>query len=102
MHASLPQYVALLRRVADDLERTARSGPSRAELQKAPVLMQWSLAQGGMPVLVGIVNGHPRLGPGPIRTSPVFHVSDDRTWARTLSRWYRLGTPASELLRSRN
>jgi hypothetical protein len=38
----------------------------------------------------------PRL-PGenrPIGTSDLWLMSEDRSWARTLSRWYRLGRPA--------
>ncbi|WP_378951240.1 DUF6634 family protein [Mesorhizobium sp. ANAO-SY3R2] len=51
---------------------------------------------GRPPCLAGLSSGHPKL-PGtqrPIRTSDVWLVSQDWGWARTLSRWYRLGRPA--------
>ena len=43
--------------------------------------------------LFGWVTGHPRLGDRRISTSALIHVTEDLQWARTLSRWYRLGVP---------
>lgn len=65
----------------------------------APILDQWNLINRPTPCLVGLSTGHPNL-PGTNReivTSDVWLMSDDLTWARTLSRWYRLGRPASKL-----
>lgn len=42
--------------------------------------------------LTGRVTGHPLLGDTRIRTSALVHVSSDQIWARTLSRWYKLGS----------
>jgi hypothetical protein len=62
----------------------------------APILDHWVMATRMIPCLAGLSSGHPRLvGSGrPITTSDLWLLSDDRTWARTLSRWYRLGRPA--------
>ncbi len=62
----------------------------------APLLDRWLLGNVLTPALVGLSTGHPAL-PGtnrPIATSQVFLMSADMSWARTLSRWYRLGRPA--------
>ena len=63
---------------------------------EAPVLDQWVMARRTIPCLAGLSSGHPRLvGSGrPIATSDLWLMSADRTWARTLSRWYALGRPA--------
>jgi hypothetical protein len=62
----------------------------------APILDRWVLAMSGAPCLAGLSTGHPKLvGENrPISTSDLWLLSKDRTWARTLSRWYRLGRPA--------
>jgi hypothetical protein len=49
--------------------------------------------QGSKLYLTGKVTGHPLLGERLIRTSMLIYISDDSQWARTLSRWYRLGSP---------
>jgi len=61
-----------------------------------PVLEHWKKAVRPIPCLAGLSFGHPRLvGSGrPIITSDVWLISADESWARTLSRWYRLGRPA--------
>jgi hypothetical protein len=43
--------------------------------------------------LVGRVTGHPLQGDRKIATSPVWFADPDGTWARTLSRYYRLAPP---------
>jgi len=46
------------------------------------------------PALAGATTGHPLLGDCPIiRTSELFAIDADRGWARTYSRFYRLGRP---------
>lgn len=60
--------------------------------QHAPNLEDYTLVlQGQKLFLSGVVTGHPRLGTDFVRTSMLIHVTDDEQWARTLSRWYRLG-----------
>jgi hypothetical protein len=77
------------------IERLARGeGPGAAELKRAPLLDSWAVAdRAGLPVLTGIVTGHPRLPDRWwIQTSPLVWLAEDRTAARTISRWYRLGS----------
>jgi hypothetical protein len=46
--------------------------------------------------LVGRVEGHPVLGSRWIRTSQLHHFDELRSFARTLSRYYRLGRRRDE------
>ena len=75
-----------------------RSGASPEDLSdgEPPVLDRWVLGQRPIPCLVGLSSGHPRLlGTGrPIATSDLWLMSAGNSWARSLSRWYRLGRPA--------
>ena len=60
---------------------------------RAPLLDHWTVGGRMVPFLVGLSTGHPLL-PGENRmigTSDLWLMSDDRCWARTRSRWYRLG-----------
>jgi hypothetical protein len=64
----------------------------------APILDRWVFGQRLVPCLAGMSTGHPKL-PGANRligTSDLWLLSEDRSWARTLSRWYRLGRPADQ------
>ena len=89
------QALRRLKALVADLE-AVQSGRSGTVLSDAaPLLDQWDLAQRGAVCLVGRSNGHPLL-PGvgrQIATSDLWLLSADRRWARTLSRWYRLGEP---------
>jgi hypothetical protein len=72
--------------------------PDRLAGGDAPILDRWMLGLKTAPYLAGLSTGHPLL-PGQNRmigTSAVWMMSEDRTWARTLSRWYRLGRPFGE------
>ena len=67
----------------------ARSQPN------APILDEWRFAFRPVPCLEGLSTGHPQL-PGerrPIVTSEIFLISEELGWARSLSRFYRLGRP---------
>ena len=82
-----------LRPLADDLDAIARGRSPKANvLACAPILSKWCFfaAPGGVR-LMGVVDGHPEAGPGPILTSPLYAVDPKLEWARTLSRFYRLG-----------
>lgn len=70
------------------------AGPSRIELAAAPLLEHWRpfrTLHGGT-VLAGYVSGYPVLRNGPMRTSGLLALDPDTSWARTVSRWYRLGS----------
>jgi hypothetical protein len=94
----LATEVERLRALAFDIERVLEGIPPKAIVSEgsAPVLDRWFLANRAAPCLIGLSTGHPRLvGVNrSIATSDVWLMSDDKAWARTLSRWYRLGRPA--------
>ncbi|WP_274629028.1 DUF6634 family protein [Arvimicrobium flavum] len=80
-----------------DMERIHRGVPPEAMAGvDAPVLDRWVLAMRTVPCLAGLSTGHPELvGENRlIGTSALWLLSKDHAWARTLSRWYRLGRPA--------
>lgn len=85
---------AILHVVAD-----AEAGPGKADLANAPALEQWRalLGAGGMPVLWGVVTGHPQIGADFMTTSRLIAIDAAMGWARTVSRWYRLGPPFSKI-----
>lgn len=95
------QHAAL----AADLERL-HSGwtPDEACLDEAPVLSAWRIVQHegeALPSLLGLSTDHPCLGPGRRRVLTSNIVAFDgagELWARTLSRFYRLGHPGGETL----
>jgi hypothetical protein len=86
---------AKLRHLASDLDRIAvAAAPTAAELSQAPLLVDWRVALGfnGL-ALTGFAAGHPRLGTRRVVTSQVWVLDPQLRWARTLSRFYRLGVP---------
>lgn len=75
-------------------------GPTATDLETVPLLDLWQAAVAGdtgMPFLWGYAIGHPLLRNGNITTSPLIALGEDLSWARTRSRWYRLGTPMNEV-----
>jgi hypothetical protein len=90
-----PNLAHRLRVLADDCERLAFGRPvSPILLAKAPILEDWLPTVTPLGVqLVGRVSGHPLHGDRAIATSPVWFADPDGGWARTLSRYYRLGPP---------
>jgi len=79
--------------------KALRDGSLPEELAgvEPPILDRWTPAFGHSVYLVGLSTGHPKLiGENRlISTSELMLVSEDQTWARTLSRWYRLGREVS-------
>lgn len=76
----------------------AEAGPSEADLAEAPVIDRW-LPLFSKPfnlLLWGEVTDHPELGSNFITTSQLLAVNAKAGWARTRSRWYRLGMPFAE------
>jgi hypothetical protein len=89
------ELTACLRGLADDLDRIAAGhAPTPADLDHAPLLVDWrlTLTWNGF-CLTGFAAGHPRLGARTIVTSHLWALDPERRWARTLSRFYRLGVP---------
>lgn len=85
-----------LKRLLCDLDAMALgSGPTVGQINQAPFLEQWVIGNLPAPHLIGLVTGHPeKVGTGrAIRTSQVMVVDDESRWARTLSRFFRLGSP---------
>ena len=93
--ADLRAAAAQARRLADALDRlSADGGPSRADLAEAPILTYWEPVRRFAPALMGVVDGHPTIRPNRSTvTSELFAMDGDALWARTWSRWYRLGAP---------
>lgn len=90
-----PDLACRLRTLADDCERLALGRKVLPILlAKAPLLEDWVPTVTALGVqLVGRVSGHPLHGDSAIVTSPLWFADPDGTWARTLSRYYRLGPP---------
>ncbi|MHB8267120.1 DUF6634 family protein [Bradyrhizobium sp.] len=66
--------------------------PGDAELAGAPLLDDWMIERdNGVHNLIGAVTGHPLVNDGWMTTSAVVVMSEEDGWARTVSRWYRLG-----------
>lgn len=79
---------------ADLREVLAGTGPAPDRILNAPKLEQWSIVPAPFRVLIGNVSGHPKIRDGEIMTSQLFLIEDGKTWARTFSRYYRLGEKA--------
>lgn len=71
----------------------AEAGPDPLELAKAPIIDLWQpmVTQRGSPTLIGYASGHPRFGADTVRTSWLIAINREAGWARTISRFYRLG-----------
>jgi len=92
---SLIKLEADLATLLDDIHHIRVHGrPSSTALVDGAHLADWSIASTVGTCLVGRVTGHPLLGDRPqIRTSPLFLLDAEQGWARTWSRFYRLGPP---------
>jgi hypothetical protein len=90
-----PGLARRLRALADDCERLELGrSVSPVLLQKAPLLEDWAPAVRPEGLrLIGYATSHPLLGERAVVTSPVWFADPDGTWVRTLSRFYRLGSP---------
>lgn len=87
---SKASLVDCLRRLADDLENVDRCVEAQAP---GAAMNSWALGTRAVPCLVGRPLGHPVISDGkPACSSELFYLDADRGIARTMSRWYRLGT----------
>jgi hypothetical protein len=91
-----PDLVRRLRALADDAARLLQSRSiSPVQLKGSPLLEDYVTAQTPLGLqLIGHVSGHPRIGERMVATSPLWFADPDGAWVRTLSRFYRLGSPA--------
>jgi hypothetical protein len=97
---NLPPYDGFEQRLSgllDDLrELRADGSPCAERLRAAPRIERWSLGLLPTPCLLGTAFEHPLLGSGRrIHTSMLILIDPEAGWARTLSRFYRLGLRAS-------
>lgn len=91
---SISREAERLEELARDLRAIAQgTAPTNAELRRAPQLDGWALSVRPARCLTGVVTGHPILRGPIVRTSELYLIDRRRGWARTLSRFYRLGTP---------
>lgn len=81
-------FEEVLRAIAD-----AERGPTDEELTNAPIINHYRLETIGQSVqqIYGKVQGHPTIDDPYVTTTPLFGFAPDAGWARTRSRWYRLG-----------
>jgi hypothetical protein len=80
------------RSITRDLERVIRGdAPTETDLSNAPLLDMWRFAFSQDLCLVGQVTDHPLIEPGPATTSALFFLDPEGKWARTYTRWYKLG-----------
>lgn len=76
----------------------AVAGPKPDMLATAPRLEQWTTVRdrGGVNcALIGYVSDHPLLSNRWLRTSRLCGLDLEQNWARTNSRWYKLGKSAT-------
>ncbi len=91
-----PDLPLRLRQLADDCERLQMNHSAPPQLlQNAPMLENWmpTLTAEGLH-LVGQASDHPIHGSRPVMTTQLWWADPEGTWARSLSRFYRLGHPA--------
>lgn len=78
-----------------DLKRFSKSKfPTQQELEMAPLIDNYIIAPRSVRALSGRAYDHPRLGPTSVLTTELWAIAPSLGWARTWSRFYRLGFPA--------
>lgn len=85
--ARLEALITDMRLIADG------QGPPLQVLNTAPMVDTWSLCTGQVPCLFGAVHGHPFLSGPLVKTTEIWLLAPELGWARTYSRFYRLGRP---------
>ena len=75
--------------------------PTEDDLVGAPLISSWVAeplpGASGFRRLAGYVIGHPTIGSGWCTTSALVAIDPARNWARTVSRYYRLGPTLDEV-----
>lgn len=85
------KHYRLIQKLAVDLQliRTG-TGPTPEQLAEAPIIEAWRLGVRAEPALIGFVSRHPFVS-GNAVTSSLYVLDPELGYARTLSRFYRLG-----------
>ncbi len=90
----------MLKALVTDLERIFNGEhPDERQLSNSPAITSWKLSARRATCLEGVLFEHPRLGqivPNGI-TSELWLLDLDRNYARTFSRFYRLGQKTSAI-----
>ena len=90
-----PELLRLIERLEPllaDLKRLTTDGRP-PDLSDSPLIDHYIVSTTPVTVLVGHITGHPFVR-GPVsHTSQVMVAAAEEGWARTLSRFYRLGRP---------
>ncbi|MGU3421821.1 DUF6634 family protein [Methylobacterium sp. D54C] len=98
MPSARPGSGERLREVAEALDAMAGGRvPSDERLSDAPLLEDWSIEARAVPSLTGYVTNHHVTGRGRWPLTVDIYATDGRSWARTYSRYYRLGRPAGSV-----
>ena len=92
----IDEHINILRRLLGDLEQLReRRMPPPSALGDAPFIDEWSFAHRMAPCLAGYTEGHPTCRSGRMaRTSDLWVIAPEQGYARTLTRFYRLGSRA--------
>lgn len=85
-----------LQSLCSDLAAIANGYRPEKELMNAPFLDDFGPSFRWEPCLTGNVQGHPIVRGPAIQTSGLWAYSPDLGFARTLSRYYRLGQPLAK------
>ena len=92
---NVAREVARLQVLATDLGQISSGRlPTAETLAGAPLLDPYWLGGSELPILIGGNIGHPLLDAPVIKTSEIWVYAPTLGWARTRSRFYRLGRPA--------
>lgn len=101
VQGDLHWYIDRLDKLTADLKQLAEGKlPTVQLLEDSPYLRNWQLAPYSVLRLVGECDNHPLLPAQVIRTSDVWVFAPEFGWARTLSRFYRLGAAFDEKFQS--
>lgn len=93
----LDEHLDRLRRLVADLE-SLKSGrlPDPFEIEGSAYIYEWVLDSRPVPCLRGYFEGHPAIRSGRMGvTSDLWVFAPEHGFARTLTRWYKLGPVGS-------
>ncbi|HAE54214.1 MAG: hypothetical protein CMI62_05710 [Parvibaculum sp.] len=97
----LSEQLERMKSLCADLEwlRAGVIRPTPEEIERAPLIDDYAFVQRGVAALQGRIIDHPILGTTSAITSDLHVFAPDLGWARTLSRYYRLGSPSHSMAR---